>query len=202
MRQLLNSGSRWVEYDLRNDLFRQLTRLSPEFYDRASTGDLMARSTNDLTAARMAAGPALMYMVDTAVRIVIVAPAMLAISPKLTVLALLPLLGLPVVMVSLGQMIHYRSLAIQSSGSDEPRARESVDADRAATGRIRGNRPLPSLNDEYLTRNVALAGRRARSIPCWRCWAAWRVAVLFIGGRLVIAGTVSVGGSWRSACTS
>ena len=113
MRQLLNSGSRWVEFDLRNDLFRQLERLSPSFYDRSSTGDLMARSTNDLLSARMAAGPALMYMVDTAVRITMVLPAMLSMSPKLTVLALLPLLGLPVVMITLGGQIHRRSLAIQ-----------------------------------------------------------------------------------------
>lgn len=198
MRQLLNSGSRWVEYDLRNDLFRQLTRLSPEFYDRASTGDLMARSTNDLLAARMAAGPALMYMVDTAVRIVIVGPAMLAISPKLTVLALLPLLGLPVVMVSLGQKIHYRSLAIQDQfGVLTSHVHENLSGVRivrayrqetAETAHFR------SLNDEYLTRNVALAKAQGAFHPLLAMLGGLGgVAVLFIGGRLVIAGTVSVG---------
>ncbi len=77
--------------------------MSAEFYDRYPTGDVMARTTNDLLAVRMVVGPALMYLVDTTVRALLVAPAMITISPRLTLLALVPLLGLPVAMVSLGQ---------------------------------------------------------------------------------------------------
>src|SRR5678816_1151072 len=65
MRELLNSSSRRVEYDLRNRLYEYLQGLSAEFYDRYPTGDVMARTTNDLLAVRMVAGPALMYLVDT-----------------------------------------------------------------------------------------------------------------------------------------
>ena len=68
MRQLLNSGSRKVETDLRAGLFRHLERLTADFYDRYTVGDIMARSTNDLLAVRMVAGPALMYLVDTVAR--------------------------------------------------------------------------------------------------------------------------------------
>ena len=57
MRQLLNSGSRRVETDLRDQLYRHLQRMSAEFYDRYPTGDVMARTTNDLLAVRMVAGP-------------------------------------------------------------------------------------------------------------------------------------------------
>src|SRR5690349_20881606 len=78
----------------------------------------MARTTNDLLAVRMVAGPALMYLVDTTIRALLVAPAMLAISPRLTLLALLPLLGLPVAMMSLGRIIHQRSQAIQAQFSE------------------------------------------------------------------------------------
>ena len=198
MRQLLNSGSRWVEFDLRNDLFRQLERLSPSFYDRASTGDLMARSTNDLLSARMAAGPALMYMVDTAVRITMVLPAMLSMSPKLTLLALLPLLGLPVVMILLGGQIHRRSLAIQDqfavvtahvhehlSGVRIVRAYRQEAAETAEFRR---------LNDEYRERNVALARAQSAFHPLLAALGGLGgVVVLAVGGRLVIAGTVSVG---------
>src|SRR4029450_2191814 len=106
MRQLLNSGSRRVETDLRDDLYRHLQRMSAEFYDRYPTGDVMARATNDLLAIRMVAGPALMYLVDTSTRALLIAPAMLSMSPRLTVLALLPLLGLPLVMVTVGQGVH------------------------------------------------------------------------------------------------
>ncbi len=128
MRQLLNSGSRRVETDLRDHLYRHLQRMSAEFYDRYPTGDVMARTTNDLLAVRMVAGPALMYLVDTTIRALLIAPAMVAISPRLTLLALLPLLGLPVVMVSLGQRIHQRSQtdpgAVQRP--HESRAREPL----------------------------------------------------------------------------
>ncbi len=198
MRQLLNSGSRWVEFDLRNDLFRQLERLSPSFYDRASTGDLMARSTNDLLSARMAAGPALMYMVDTAVRIAMVLPAMISMSPMLTLLALLPLLGLPVVMILLGGQIHRRSLAIQDqfavvtahvhehlSGVRIVRAYRQEAAETAEFRR---------LNDEYRERNVALARAQSAFHPLLAALGGLGgVVVLAVGGRLVIAGTVSVG---------
>jgi len=198
MRQLLNSGSRRVEFDLRNDLFRQLQRLSPAFYDRASTGDLMARSTNDLLSARMAAGPALMYLADTAVRITMVLPAMMSMSPRLTLLALLPLLGLPVVMISLGQQIHRRSLAIQDQfGVMTAQVHEHLSGVRivrayrqeaAETAAFRG------LNDEYRARNISLARAQGAFQPLLALLAGLGgVVVLAVGGRLVIAGTVSVG---------
>ncbi len=99
-------------------LYGHLQRMSAEFYDRYPTGDVMARTTNDLLAVRMVAGPALMYLVDTTIRALLIAPAMLAISPRLTLLALVPLLGLPVAMVSLGRVIHRRSQEIQAQFSE------------------------------------------------------------------------------------
>src|SRR5215213_7233170 len=117
MRELLNSGSRRVETDLRDQLYVHLQRMAAEFYDRYPTGDVMARTTNDLLAVRMVAGPALMYLVDTTIRALLVAPAMIAISPRLTLMALLPLLGLPVAMVVLGRVIHQRTQAIQAQFS-------------------------------------------------------------------------------------
>src|SRR6478672_304946 len=65
MRELLNGVSRWIEYDLRNDLFAKLETLDASFYGRFRTGDLMARLTNDLSAVRMAVGPAIMYLTNT-----------------------------------------------------------------------------------------------------------------------------------------
>src|SRR5438105_1095083 len=62
MRQLLNGISRWMEYDLRNALFTKLETLDPSYFARIRTGDLMARLTNDLSAVRMAVGPAIMYL--------------------------------------------------------------------------------------------------------------------------------------------
>src|SRR5262249_59359622 len=61
MRVILIGISRDIEFDLRNDLFAHLIRLSPDFYQRTRTGDIMARATNDLNAVRMMLGPGVMY---------------------------------------------------------------------------------------------------------------------------------------------
>ena len=158
----------------------------------------MARATNDLTALRMVAGPALMYMSDTAVRALLVVPAMLAISPRLTLLALLPMIGLPVVMVLLGRMIHTRALAIQDffgvitshvhehlSGVRIVRAYRQEAAEQSHFGQ---------LNDDYLRRNLALAYAQGAFHPLLALLGGLGgVIVLAVGGRLVISGTVSAG---------
>src|SRR5438552_3003372 len=65
MRVILIGISRDVEYDLRNDLFSHLMRLSSDFYAKYRTGDIMARATNDLNAVRMMLGPGIMYLTET-----------------------------------------------------------------------------------------------------------------------------------------
>ena len=65
MRVIMIGISRDIEYDLRNDLFRHLVGLSPDYYARIRTGDIMARSTNDLNAVRMMLGPGIMYWTET-----------------------------------------------------------------------------------------------------------------------------------------
>lgn len=198
MRQTLNSGSRWVEYDLRNDLFRHLQTLSADFYDRAPTGDLMARLTNDLLAVRMAAGPAVMYLVDTFTRGCIVLPMMAAISPRLTELALLPVAGLPLVMILFGQAIHLRSLAIQDHFSELTRfVHENISGVRV----VRAYRQEPAesrtfegLSDEYARRNIALARAAGAFNPLLTLLGGLGgVVVLYVGGRDVMAGQVSAG---------
>ncbi len=199
MRQLLNSGSRRVETDLRDQLYAHLQRMSAEFYDRYPTGDIMARATNDLLAVRMVAGPALMYLVDTTIRALLIAPAMMAISPRLTALALLPLLGLPIAMVTLGQMIHRRSQAIQAQFSDlTTHAHENLSGVRvvrayrqegAETDHFRG------LSDEYMARNLGLARVQGLFFPLLTMLGGMSaLVVLYVGGRQVMTGQVSVGG--------
>ncbi|MCU0621368.1 MAG: ABC transporter transmembrane domain-containing protein, partial [Gemmatimonadales bacterium] len=161
MRQLLNSGSRRVETDLRDDLFAHLQRQAPAFFDRFPTGDVMARATNDLTAVRMVAGPALMYLVDTAVRALLVVPAMAATNATLTLLAVLPLAGLTAVMIGLGRVVHERARAIQDHfGRMSTQVQEhlsGVRIVRAYRQEQAEERVFADLSDEYLRRNLALA---------------------------------------------
>src|SRR5581483_12109332 len=87
MRELLNGVSRWIEYDLRNDLFRRLESLDASYYNRMRTGDLMARLTNDLSAVRMAVGPAIMYLTNTIAGGAFALAFMLRIDLRLTGIA-------------------------------------------------------------------------------------------------------------------
>lgn len=198
MRELLNSGSRRVETDLRDQLYLHLQRMAAEFYDRYPTGDVMARTTNDLLAVRMVAGPALMYLVDTTIRALLVAPVMLGISPRLTVLALLPLLGLPVAMVSLGRVIHQRSQAIQAQFSVlTSHAHENLSGVRVVRSYRQERAEIEhfrELSKEYLDRNLSLAQVQGAFFPLLMLLGGLSgVVVLYVGGRLVIAGSVSVG---------
>ena len=198
MRELLNSGSRRVETDLRDQLYQHLQRMSPEFYDRYPTGDVMARTTNDLLAVRMVAGPALMYLVDTSIRALLIAPAMLAISPRLTLLAFLPLLGLPVIMVSLGGLVHRRSQAIQAHFSDlTSHAHENLSGVRVVRAYRQEDAEIAhfrDLSEEYLRRNLSLARVQGLFFPLLTLMGGLSaVAVLYMGGRLIMSGQVSVG---------
>src|ERR1044071_10245428 len=88
-RRLLINMSRDIEYDLRNDFYEHLQKLPFEFYQTNKTGDLIARATNDLSAVRMIVGPALMYSMNTVFAMALIAPLMVAISWRLTLLAFL-----------------------------------------------------------------------------------------------------------------
>jgi ATP-binding cassette subfamily B protein len=198
MRQLLNTGSRRVETDLRDALYGHLQRMSAQFYDRYPTGDVMARATNDLLAVRMVAGPALMYIVDTSTRALLIAPAMLAMSPRLTLLALLPLLGLPLVMVTLGQVVHRRSQAIQAQFSElSSEAHENlsgVRVVRAYRQEAAETTHFRTLSHEYLSRNLDLVRVQGLFFPLLTLLGGISgLVVLYYGGRLIMQGTVTVG---------
>jgi ATP-binding cassette subfamily B multidrug efflux pump len=198
MRQSLNSGSRRVETDLRDHLFHHLQRMSAEFYDRYPTGDVMARTTNDLLAVRMVAGPALMYLVDTTIRALLIAPAMVTISPRLTAMAFIPLLGLPVAMVFLGQRVHHRSQAIQAQFSDlTSHAHENLSGVRVVRAYRQEQAETAAferLSKDYLRRNLQLARVQGLFFPLLTMLGGLSaVVVLYAGGQLVMRGSVTVG---------
>ena len=123
--------SRDIEFDLRNDLFAHLERLSYSYYQRNRTGDIMARATNDLNAVRMLLGPAIMYSANTIVFTAGALAFMLAISPKLTIYAFLPLPIASIVIQYFGRRIHERFERIQAMFSDiSARAQENFSGAR------------------------------------------------------------------------
>src|SRR5678810_895015 len=108
MRELINGLSRRIEYDLRSDLFTHLLTLDATYFGRTRTGDIMARLTNDLSAVRQAAGPAIMYLTNTIAGGAFALWFMLHISPRLTLIAALPMALLPVLGILFGRHIHAR----------------------------------------------------------------------------------------------
>src|SRR6185295_14773488 len=104
-RWLVIGVSREIEYDLRNDLFQHLESLAHDYYQRTRTGDIMARTTNDLNAVRQMLGPAIMYSANTLVFTAGALAFMMAISPKLTMYAFLPLPAVSITIQYFGRQI-------------------------------------------------------------------------------------------------
>src|ERR1043165_3160532 len=117
MRMYMNSVSRWMEYDLRNDLFTKLETLDQAWFAQIRTGDIMARLTNDLSAVRMAIGPAIMYLASTIFGGLFALYFMLRIDARLTGIALIPMICMPAVAIFLGRRIHDRFDAVQENFS-------------------------------------------------------------------------------------
>ena len=113
MRQTLIVMSRYIEFDLKNEVFRQYENLSQNFYKKNRTGDLMNRISEDVSKVRMYAGPAVMYTINTFIRFTIVIAYMYNVSPKLTFYTLLPLPILSYFIFKLSQEINKRSTIFQ-----------------------------------------------------------------------------------------
>ena len=113
MRQTIINVSRYIEYDLKNEIYAQYQKLSLNFYKKNRTGDLMNRITEDVSRVRMYAGPALMYSINTIALFVVVIIYMINASPKLTLYTIVPLPILSVIIYKLSKEIHKRSTIVQ-----------------------------------------------------------------------------------------
>lgn len=198
MREILNGVSRIIEHDLREDLFAHLARLDPGWYGRTRTGELMAKLTNDISAVRMAVGPAIMYLTNTVFGGIFALTFMVAISPRLTAIALTPMILLPVITLRLGKAIHDRFERVQArfgdlttlvqehlSGLRIIRAYRQEDAEQ---------RRFDDISQDYRERNIALVRLNAMMGPSFTFFAGLgAAAVLGFGGAQVVAGTISVG---------
>lgn len=198
MRNILNGVSRVIENDLRDALFARLTRLDPAWFGRNRTGEVMARLTNDLGAVRMAAGPAVMYLANTIFGGLFALSFMFAISPRLTLLALLPMAPLPFVMFRLGRAIHHRFERVQAqfgdlttlvqehlSGVRIVRAYQQESAEEAR---------FAELSAGYLEKNLRLVRLNGLMNPSFTLLAGLgAAAVLGLGGAMVLDGSLTVG---------
>ena len=198
MRHLVIGISRHIEFDLRNDLFAHLLKLPVQYFQRHRTGEIMSRATNDLAAVRMMLGPGVMYLVNTLAVGTAAVFLMLAISPRLTLYALLPL---PIISLSVwffGDRIHRGFEGVQAQfAALSARVQENLSGVRVVRSFAREDRELDDfaeLNRQYLDKNFGLI----RNWGFFHPWLAFLsglagLLALYAGGREVIHDRITLG---------
>ncbi|MBM3321410.1 MAG: ABC transporter ATP-binding protein [Candidatus Eisenbacteria bacterium] len=199
MRRIMIGASRRIEYDLRNDLFDHLQRLSPAFYERNRTGDLMARATNDLNAVRMFLGPAIMYLANTFFTFAFGLALMISIDLRLTLLSLLPFPFLSIVVNRLGKAMHIRFERIQEQYADlTAHVQENLSGIRVVKAFVREKDEIERfrrLNLEFIRRNMDLVKVWGLFFPVMSFLTGIAlVIVLWVGGLRVVGGGLTLGG--------
>ena len=197
-RWILIGISREIEFDLRNDLFRQLEKQDYAYYQRYRTGDIMARLTNDLNAVRQLLGPAIMYSANTILFSAFALYFLLRISPWLTLVALAPMPVASVLVQYFGARIHERFERIQASFSEiTSHAQENFSGARLIRAFAREESQIQSFekaNREYIGRALRLVQLMGMLWPTLEfVLGVAMVITLFAGGRLVLQHKIDVG---------
>ena len=198
MRQTIINVSRYIEFDLKNEVYKQYQRLSLNFYKKNRTGDLMNRITEDVSAVRMYAGPAIMYTINTVTLFVIALSYMFQEAPKLTLYTILPLPILSLAIYRLSKEIHKRSTIVQ-----EYLSKLSTFTQEAFSGIsvIKAYSIEPQVNSDF---NELSSGSRQKQLDLVKVRAlffpmmilligASNLLVIYIGGRQYIDGEIELG---------
>ena len=198
MRVILIGTSRDIEYDLRNDLFSHLMKLSSDFYARYRTGDIMARATNDLNAVRMMLGPGIMYWTETVITAVLSIAVMLSVDWKLTLLCLIPAPLVSIAVMVFGKRIHDRFEVIQKMFSDiSSRVQENLSGVRVIRAYVQEDAELHKfelLNQDYVAQNIRLAKLSALFMPLLQALISLSfLVVLLAGGYRLLQHRISLG---------
>tara|TARA_B100001123_G_scaffold402738_2_gene490571 strand:- start:3679 stop:5430 length:1752 start_codon:yes stop_codon:yes gene_type:complete len=202
MRRIIIGASREIEYDLRNDFFAHLQRLSLGYFHKNRTGDLMSRATNDLSAVRMMVGPAVMYTANTALTFLVAIILMLSINVRLTLIALIPLPFVSVAARYFGRAIHHRFERIQAQLSDlSAVTQETLSGVRVVRAYRQESFELSrfrSSNEEYVHRNRALIKLQSAFYPSLGMMMGigallvlWQGSVAVVGGEMTVGALVA-----------
>jgi ATP-binding cassette subfamily B protein len=197
-RQTIINVSRYIEYDLKNEIYNHYQRLSMDFYKNNRTGDLMTRITEDVSKVRMYFGPALMYSITTCSLFIIVIASMLSLSVELALYTLLPLPILSLIIYKLSKEVNLRTTIIQktlsslSSFSQEAFSGISVIKSYNIERKIQND--FNFLSDKSKIKNLDLAKVQAWFFPLMILMIGLsNLLVIFIGGNKYINGQIEIG---------
>lgn len=198
MRQTIIVASRYIEYDMKNEIYAHYQKLDAAFYARNNTGDLMNRISEDVSRVRMFTGPAIMYTINVMVTMILVITAMLSISPQLTFYVLLPL---PVMVV----LIYFVQSIINKKGEEVQELLSNISTNVQET--FSGLRIIKSFAKENLFNKLfALRAQqyREKSLNLARVHALFYPSILllvgistvnaiYFGGHLINDGKITPG---------
>lgn len=197
-RILIFYAGRLIEYDIRNELFEQLTRLDADWYEQQSTGDLISRIINDVNSVRSLYGFSTLNLVNTAITYTVVLSFMFSVSPRMTWLSLAPY---PLIILTMSMFT--KALYTRTQESQAQLAEVSAHAQEGLAGMqvVRSfaiedemNARFGGASDEYARRNVRLAYVRGALFPFVASIGnIGGLIILWFGGRSVIDGGISLG---------
>lgn len=197
-RKYLFGLSRKIEYELRNDYFRHIQRLSASFFLRMKTGDLMSRATNDLGAVREFIGLGSLIMVDSLVTVSTSLALMFVINIHLTLMALAPMMLVSLLVIKFGRLLRKRFTDVQAQLSKiSSFVQENISGIRVVQAYVREEnekKRFASLNEEYIAKNISMVKVSGVLFPLLTLISGIAAAiVLWLGGRDVIVGKMTLG---------
>jgi len=198
IRQTIIVVSREIEYDLRFDFWQKIQKLPLRYFQNNSTGNIMAHATNDINAVRMFIGPAVMYSIDTTIRLIMVIAIMISLDFSLTVYSLLPLPLLSILVYKVGKIIHEKYTLIQEKFSDlTTKAQENFSGIRVIKSYVREESEIgefKKLSLDYLQRNMNMIKYQAIIQPIlFLITGISIIIVIWLGGYKVISKEMNLG---------
>ena len=198
IRQTIIVVSREIEYDLRYDFWDHIQKLPLRYFQNNSTGNVMAHATNDVNAVRMFLGPAVMYSIDTTIRLIIVITILISLNFSMTIYALIPLPILSIIVFKVGKLIHVKFTLIQEKFSElTTKAQENFSGIRVIKSYVREKNEIKEFNklsQDFLLRNMDMVKIQALFQPILFLITGFSIIiVIWIGGGKVISGEMDLG---------
>lgn len=198
MRQTIINVSRYIEFDLKNEIYEHYQRLTQRFYKNNRTGDLMSRISEDVSKVRMYFGPAIMYSINTIALFVIVIAYMFSIAPELAMYTIIPLPLLSFIIYKLNSVIHQRSTLVQevlaklSTFTQESFSGISIIKSYVLQPKMASEFGI--LTEESKAKNMSLVRVQAWFFPLMILLiGVSNLIVIFAGGNQYIQGQIEIG---------
>jgi len=198
MRQMIINVSRFIEFDLKNIIYKKYQNLDFDFYKNNRTGDLMNRISEDVSKVRMYVGPAIMYTINTITLFVIVVSYMFSVAPKLTMYTLTPLPILSIFIYKISKIINIRSKIVQEYLSKlttfTQEAFSGVKIIKTYTIEDFTNKKLERLAGDSKEKNMSLVKVQSWFFPLMILLIGIsNILVIYIGGNQYMSGQIELG---------